>query len=442
MSALNPSRTEPAEGRPAALRFVLLLGVVGLFANAAYEGAHSSIGPFLAGLGATGFAVGLVAGLGELTSYGLRLLSGYAADRTGRYWTILLVGYAVNMAAVPLLALAGHWHVAAAVLLAERLGKGIRTPARDALLAHACRRVGAGVGFGIHEVLDQAGAVAGPLVFALILLWGGGYRIGFLALAVPAVLTLLALALLHRLYPHPETLDNAPTTSSDATGLPRTFWLVLAATSLIAAGFVDFPLIAYHLARTGAVAPHWVPVAYAVAMATAAAGGLLAGRFYDRFGVGVLAIVAVVAAGAAPVAFIGGPIGAVCGMALWGAALGATKIIVKAAVATAVPAGRRGTAYGLTSAAFGVAWFLGSVGKGGLYDISPAGLVAASVVLQLAAVPVLFLAGAYGVPQTERRSSSALARTVNPSWSMSVAGSVSSDVGRSFAYAGCASDTR
>ena len=146
-------------GRTTAIRFVVLLGVVSLFADMTYEGARSVTGPFLAVLGASGTAVGLIAGLGELIGYSLRLASGYLADRTGRYWAITLVGYGLNLIAVPLLALAGRWEIAAALMICERVGKAIRTPARDAMLSHATHQVGHGWGFGLHEAMDQAGAV-------------------------------------------------------------------------------------------------------------------------------------------------------------------------------------------------------------------------------------------------------------------------------------------
>src|SRR6266496_1831603 len=173
-----------------ALKFVVLLGVVSLFADMTYEGARSITGPHRAVLGASATVVGLVAGFGELIGYGLRLVSGYLSDRTGRYWAITLVGYAVNMLAVPLLALAGNWEIAALLIIAERTGKAIRTPARDAMLAHATTEMGRGWGFGLHEAMDQTGALIGPLLVALVLHGTGSYRNSFAMLLAPAVLSL------------------------------------------------------------------------------------------------------------------------------------------------------------------------------------------------------------------------------------------------------------
>ena len=151
---------QPGTSSTTALKFVVLLGVVSLFADMTYEGARSIAGPYLALLGASGTIVGLVAGFGELMGFALRLLSGYLVDKTGQYWGLTIIGYGINMVAVPLLALAGHWELAAFFIIAERMGKAIRTPARDAMLSHATAEMGRGWGFGLHEAFDQVGGHA------------------------------------------------------------------------------------------------------------------------------------------------------------------------------------------------------------------------------------------------------------------------------------------
>jgi hypothetical protein len=248
-----------------ALRFVVLVGVVSLFADMTYEGARSVTGPYLALLGASGTVVGLVAGVGELIGYGLRLVSGYLSDRTGRYWAITIAGYAINLVAVPLLALAGRWELAAALMIAERMGKAIRTPARDAMLSHATHEIGHGWGFGLHEALDQTGAILGPLLVAGVLYVRGSYQAGFGLLLVPALLALVVLAAARLLYPRPQDLE-ASTPELRAKGFPRAFWIYLAAVALIAAGYADFPLIAYHFEKVASVPQVWIPIFYAVTM--------------------------------------------------------------------------------------------------------------------------------------------------------------------------------
>lgn len=374
-----------------ALGFVILLGVVSLFADVTYEGARSIAGPFLATLGATGTAVGVVAGFGELVGYGLRLVSGLISDRTRRYWSITVLGYAVNLAAVPLLALAGRWEMAAALLIAERVGKAIRTPARDAMLSHATSRLGAGWAFGLHEALDQVGAVAGPLIVAAVLQARNSYREGFVILLAPALMAITVLLIARILYPRPRDLEPI-TPELEPAGFPRAYWLYLGAVGLVAAGYVDFPLIAYHFQRTAVVSQSWIPVFYAVAMGVDAVAALVFGRLYDRIGISALVFVSLMSSLFAPFAFLGGFRGALFSMALWGIGMGAQESVMRAAVARMVPPDRRGSAYGFFNAGYGVAWFLGSAALGALYDISIPALIAFSVATQLASVPLLLIA--------------------------------------------------
>jgi len=211
-----------------AWQFIILVGVVSLFSDMTYEGARSISGPFLGSLQASATVVGVVAGLGEFIGYALRLASGYLTDRLGKYWLITFWGYAVNLFAVPLLALAGSWEMAALLLLLERLGKAIRTPARDAMLSHAAAEVGRGRGFGFHEAMDQVGAVLGPLIIAVVLYFQGGYRTGFAVLLGPALLALVVIIIAARLYPHPQHLElGVP--RLETGGFKRPYWLYVAA---------------------------------------------------------------------------------------------------------------------------------------------------------------------------------------------------------------------
>ncbi|OJU82816.1 MAG: MFS transporter [Solirubrobacterales bacterium 70-9] len=381
-----------ASGTRRALRFVLLIGAVSLCADATYEGARSIAGPYLAFLGAGALAVSLIGGLGELLGYGLRLVSGRLADRPRNLWPVTLCGYGVQMAAVPALALAGSWPVAALLMIVERIGKATRNPPRDVMLSHAGARIGGfGWAFGINEALDQAGAVVGPLVLAGVLaLHQGGYRLAFAVLALPAALTLCLLTVARVTYPRPEEMEAEPTDTDEGRFAPA-FWLYLGAAALIAAGFADFPLIAFRLHQDGTISPSLVPIFYAVAMGTGGLGSLLFGRLYDRHGFGVLVPLTLVSAAFAPLAFLGGPWPALLGVSLWGLGMGVHESLIPAAVIPMVPAHRRGSAYGLFTGVYGVAWFVGSAVIGLLYGVSIGSLVAFSVAAELAAVPLLVL---------------------------------------------------
>jgi MFS family permease len=373
-------------GKAAAWKFIILVGVVSLFSDITYEGARSISGPFLGELKASAVVVGVVAGLGEFLGYTLRLGSGYLADRLGRYWLITFAGCSLNLLAVPLLALAGNWEIAAILLLAERTGKAIRTPARDAMLSHAAAAVGRGWGFGFHEAMDQIGAVTGPLIVAAVLYFQGSYRQGFAVLLLPAVLALAVITVAARLYPHPQHLEvSAPALKT--TGFTRPYWLYVVAAGLLGAGYADFPLIAYHLGK-GAVAPtDWIPLLYAVAMAVDAVAALILGRLFDRMGLPVIVVTAVLSACFAPLVFLGGFSLALTGMVFWGIGMGSLESIIKAGLAEMVPRHRRATGYGLFNAGFGLFWFLGSALMGFLYDFSLGALVAFSVTAQLLAIP-------------------------------------------------------
>jgi MFS family permease len=372
-----------------AWRFIILLGVISLFSDMTYEGARSITGPFLGSLNASATIIGIVAGLGEFIGYALRLVSGYLTDRLGKYWSITFVGYALNLFAVPLLALAGNWQLAAVFIVLERLGKAIRTPARDAMLSHATTEVGRGWGFGFHEAMDQIGAMLGPLIVALVLYLKGSYRVGFAYLLIPAILAVLVIALAARLYPHPQHLEaNVP--KLETKGLTQPFWLYVGAVGLIGAGYADFPLIAYHFGKAAVAPPNWIPLFYAVAMGVDAVAALILGRLFDRLGLPVIVVTAVLSACFAPLVFLGGFHLALLGMVLWGIGMGAQESIIKAALAEMVPRDRRATGYGIFNAGFGLFWFLGSALMGILYDVSLGALIAFSLIIQLLAIP-LFL---------------------------------------------------
>jgi len=383
-----------------AIRLVVLLGLVSLLADVTYEGARSVVGPYFQVLGASAAVVGVVAGLGELVGYVLRLGSGYLADRTRRYWMLTLMGYAINLLAVPALALTSRWEVAAALVVLERTGKALRTPARDAILSHATARIGRGWGFGLHEAMDQIGAILGPMVVAGILLAGGSFRTSFAALGIPAILALLVLAVACALYPRPQELESkAP--DLRIRGFSASFWLYMIGAACVAAGFVDFPLIAYHFEKVRLLPAGWIPISYALAMAVDAVAALIFGRLFDRIGFLAVALGVVVSALFAPLVFLTGTVGAAVGLALWGIGMGAQESIIRAAVGAMVPSEWRGRAYGIFNAGYGLAWFAGSACMGVLYGFSLPVLVAFSVGAQLASLPFFLL-----VIRTVRKESS------------------------------------
>lgn len=377
----------PTPERKAAIRFIVAMGIVSLFADMTYEGAHSIIGPFLKDLGATAMQVGIVAGLGEMIAAALRVLSGRLADRTRAYWGLTTLGYLMNLVVVPGLAFAGSWKAAALFVVAERTGKGLRGPAKDVLLSDATRVVGHGWGFGLHTAMDQTGAVLGPLLIAAIVARENHFGPAFLWLIVPAVFAFGSLMFARMMRP---VLTSAapPQTTPTSQNLPGVFWFYVAGAGLLAAGFVDFPLLAYHFQKTAIARPAAIPLYYAGAMAVNGLAALVFGKLFDRLGMRILALGILVSLLALPLGFLGGPTLAIVAVACWAVGLGAQQATLRAGIAQLIPIEKRGNAYGVFNAAYGVLWFLGSVTMGFLYDHSLVVLVIVGIILQLASAAI------------------------------------------------------
>jgi predicted MFS family arabinose efflux permease len=383
-------RTPSCPDHLKALRFVVSMGVVSLLFDIVYEAARSVSGPFLGFLGANATTVGIVAGLGELVGYGLRYAAGRASDATRAYWAFTIAGYGLTFVAVPALALAGLWPVAAGLLVAERLGKAIRTPARDALLATAGDAIGTGRAFGVHEAIDQVGAVLGPLFVAAVLAWKASYRMAFAWTVLPGVAAMALLLWARRYDPGHGTQPARLVRQAD--GITRRYRFYVGGAALLAAGTADFALIAFHLAASGTVSAAWIPLLYAGAMVVDAVSAIVLGKWYDAQGPRILSLIAIGTALAAPLLFLGNVPAMVAGVVVWGFGMGAMEGVLRAGVSDLVPAQRRGTAFGQFHLVFGVAWFAGSTLMGYLYDVSLRALVLAAVALHLLAVPLLWAA--------------------------------------------------
>ncbi len=373
-----------------ALYFVLLLGFVSLFGDMTYEAARSITGPYLLYLGATATAVGFAAGFGEFVGYAMRLISGYLADRTKRYWLFTILGYGISLLAIPALALASTWQIAMMLIILERFGKALRVPARDTFLSYATRKIGRGLGFGLHEALDQVGALVGPLIVFLVFYLGFGYKEAFSVLLAPALLALTFLFIARLLFAVPAKFE-ADTKQAQVLEqrLPRDFWLYAFGMGFLAFGFLDFALISFHWQKTKVLDKNLIPLLYALAMGIDAISALILGYLYDRIKLKALLLALVLSLWAIPLSILGDKFLVILGVILWGIGLSAQESIVRATVAELVPKEKRGTAYGIFNALFGGFWFLGSFFLGVLYDYSPLLMVICSVVFQ--ALAILFV---------------------------------------------------
>jgi MFS family permease len=375
-----------------AFAFVLTMGVVNLFGDMTYEGGASVNGPFLQSLGASAAAVSIIAGVGEFLGYGLRSVSGYVADKTGRLWPVTFVGYAINLLAVPAMALAGNWQVAGALILAERVGRAIRKPTVEAMLSYSTGRFGAGWVYALNSALDEAGATVGPLLLALALYLRVSYRNGYALLLISAVLALASLIVARVLFPFPSRLEQAGSRTARGTRFTPSFWLYMIASACFGAGLMSFEFISYHLSSRGTVTGHWIPLFLAISTGTGVIASLVLGRLYDRFGLPVILGAIVAASLFSPLVFLGGFAAALTGLILWGIGYTTQDTLLKALVAGMLPEGKRNLAFGLFYAGYGVGWLVGSVTTGLLYKHSVPAVIGVSIGVQLISIP-LFVIG-------------------------------------------------
>lgn len=385
-----------------AWRFVTTFGVVSLLADVVYEGARSITGPLLASLGATAVVVGVVTGVGEAAALLLRVVSGPLTDRTGRFWAWAIAGYFLTVVTVPFLGVVGVLWAAAVLVIAERVGKAVRSPAKDTLLSHAAAVTGRGRGFAVHEAMDQLGAFAGPLAVAgMLVVFGGDYAPTLALLALPGVGVLLLLVWLRARVPEPAHYEAAAGVSTATPplkpgvpqgflrSLPRAFWVYSGFSACTMVGFTTFGVLSFHQVESGLVAVAAVPLIYAAAMAADALAALATGWAYDRRGARVLGALPVLSA-LVPLLAFGQHVGLiVAGALVWGAAVGIQESTLRAVVADLVDPPRRATAYGVFAAVIGGAAAAGGALTGLLYSRSVTVLVVVVIAIQFAAIALL-----------------------------------------------------
>jgi len=377
----------------AAFRFVLTMGIVNLFADVTYEGGASINGQFLATLGASAGTVSVIAGVGEWIGYSLRSVSGYVADKTGKWWPLTFLGYVINLLAVPAMAFAGNWPTAAALIIAERVGRAIRKPTVEAMLSYSTGKHGKGWVYAVNTALDETGATLGPLIIALALYLHAGFRRGYSLLFVSALLALVFLARARVEFPVPSQLEHGGPRTAPFTVFTRAYWLYMVGGACFAAGLMSFEFLSIHLARTGVVSANVIPVLLALATIVSIGASLVLGRAYDAFGVGTIVAGVCVASVFSPLVFFGGTWTAIAGLMLWGIGYAVQDTLLKALIASVLPEHRRNAAFGIFYIGYGAGWLVGSVAAGLLYDRSLTALVTVAVIAQIGSIP-WFVAGA------------------------------------------------
>lgn len=395
-----------SEDKKKAFLLIVFFGLVSLFGDIVYEGARSVNGPYLKTLGANAAVVGLIAGIGEFMGYAIRLLSGYYADRTRAYWLFTFLGYGM-LVTVPLLSLTGIWQVVALFIVLERVGKALRSPAKDTIVSQATKQIGTGFGFGLQEAMDQIGAIAGPLIFTFLFIFTGNtqktvvdYQKGYSFLWIPFLLVMLCVVLAYIKVPNPEKLETTSNNIKEPDKLSRVFWLYNLFSFIGTLGFVNFVLMGYHFKAKGIIPDAQIPLFYAIAMGIDGAFALIIGKTYDilkqrknhtHAGLYTLIALPIFSIPIPILAFSNHYKFAIISVMLWGIVMGIQETIMKSAIADLTPLKKRGTGYGIFNTSYGIAMFIGSAFMGFLYDYSIPILITSAVLLEIIAIPLFFI---------------------------------------------------
>lgn len=360
-----------------ALSFILLMGIISLFSDLTHEGATSILGSYLSLAGASAAAIGFISGFGELIGHSLRLVTGVLADRTRKYWLLTIVGYVMDLFAIPLLALVprGGYQWALGLILFQKMGKAIKKPSKDTILSFAAKKEGVGKSFAIQEALDQFGAFLGPIMVFGVLHFNEGVGDSFLAfkkafvfLGLPALLTIALLVFAKFRFPHPESFE--PEEKEHTKGILHSPAMVfyLLGIAFFAAGFIDYALISMHFLKLSIFPQKFLPLLYSFAMLIDALAALFFGWYYDKAGMKSLVLATCLSAlFSLPLFLFSSREMIFMGMLLWGIGMGTQEAVMKAVVSELVPKASRSSGFGVFQTVFGLSWFLGSWFMGSLY---------------------------------------------------------------------------
>jgi len=372
------------------VNLIFFLGIVSLFGDITYEGARSIIGQYLFVLGSSSLFVGFIAGFGEFIGYFLRILFGYLADKTKNYWLFMIIGYSLSVLSVPILAFTNNYIIAGILTLLERFGKAIRTPSRDTIISFIGSKYGYGISFGIHEFIDQIGALSGPLIVFLILsLSKNNYKLSFLILIIPAILCLIFLFWTKIKFSNISEVEIRRE-SYESYKINKKFWIYTIAIGLVSFGFIDFALISYHYKRINLFEPNIIVILYSIAMITDAITSIILGKLFDKFGIKVIIISVILTAFSSPLLFLfNEKILKFLAIILWGIGIGSQESIMRAYISNIIKKEERATAFGIFNSIYGFSWFVGSLIIGYLYSISLIYMVILSFSFQILGLLIL-----------------------------------------------------
>jgi MFS family permease len=383
---------------------ILLLGIVSLLGDVVYEGSRGIVTPYLEFLGASAFAIAFFGRFGEFLGYFLRLVSGRLADTTRAYWIFIFLGYGL-IVSIPLLGIVGMWQIAVILVLLERIGKAVRSPSRDAVLSIVSRGVGTGKAFGIHELLDQIGAILGPLIVAGLMFYtSNNYNLTFSLLSLPFIMLLAFLAYTYKRIGWKKASEPAEAKPEKAgEKLGRAFYFYTFAVLLNTVGLIPFELIL--LKATKILEPTnqlWiVPLIYTLIQGVDAPTALFAGFAYDKFKIRVLVLPFILSVVPTFFAMANSDLAMlVVAAAFFGLVLGMQESIYRAAVSGFAPISLRGTAYGVFNTAYGVGMLASGAVYGLMVELDIPYLAVIAYVLVTQAAAVVLLLNAHSKTQT------------------------------------------
>ncbi|MFN4219890.1 MAG: MFS transporter [bacterium] len=376
---------------------LLTLSSVALFSDIVYEGSRSIASPFMYSKEASIIFVSFIAGLGEFINYFFRILFGYLADKTKKYWSFLITGYILTAFSVPLLAFANNYTTVGLLLLTERLGKAIRSPSKDTIISYIGHKYGQGFTFGIHELIDQAGAIIAPLIIGMILIFSNNnYKTAFLFLTIPGIISLILLFFAKLKFSKiidNEIIENKKKENNKKTNFlkNKNFWIYILGMSLFGFGFTNFFLISYHYKSLNIFEPSGIAFLYSIAMLFDGLFAIIIGKLFDNFGIKILILCIFLSLLSTPLLFLSAWNWViVVAIGLWGIGVAMQESVMKSYISNITSVDERATAFGIFNSIYGISNLVGAAILGYFYKFSVINMILFSVFLQL--LGILFLA--------------------------------------------------
>ncbi|MCS7083855.1 MAG: hypothetical protein NZL90_02575 [Aquificaceae bacterium] len=356
-----------------ALKLIGLFGLVSLLADFTYEGARAILAPYLQSIGAGAFLIGFITGFGEAVSYLSRYSFGLMIERGVNPKRLLSLGYFLNIS-VGVLGIFQNLTLVSVLFWTERLGKAMRSPARDIIIKDLSSSIGYARGFGIYGFFDQVGALLGPIFASIMLYLGLSYGNTFLLLSIPGLFATFVLLYALKSY------DREILKESSQKGVFFSVW----GFGALQAGILSFGVLGLDLLKSGFSSSE-VAIFYALGMAFAGIGSLAFGEILSRsLALGVFALMVFSAFGL--MGLLGSAYFDALGVIFWGLSLGGLESSSRTFIAIQKGGGKH---FGALELSLGLGALMGGIIQGGVYELSPKAVLVISI--------VFILVGAFGI---------------------------------------------